>query len=101
MKNEVANRSQHRVEFDQAGCIGCNCCVIACKDLHDLPAGVNWLRIKEVESGTYPDVRVVYTLIANQRECDTCLDQLESGVDPECVLACPMRVLSFTRSEGG
>lgn len=32
-------------------CSGCKACQVACKDKHDLPAGVHWRRVYEVTAG--------------------------------------------------
>ena len=45
--------------FDQTRCTGCFACAVACKDWHDIDAGpVNWLRVRTIEEGKFPDVFV-------------------------------------------
>jgi anaerobic dimethyl sulfoxide reductase subunit B (iron-sulfur subunit) len=39
--------------FDLHKCIGCKACQVACKDLHDLPAGIFLRRVDEVAGGFY------------------------------------------------
>ena len=39
-------------------CTGCNACQIACKDAHDLPLGVNLLRIHAGETGENGQITV-------------------------------------------
>jgi anaerobic dimethyl sulfoxide reductase subunit B (iron-sulfur subunit) len=34
-------------------CSGCKTCQVACKDRHDLPAGVHWRRVYEVAAGAW------------------------------------------------
>jgi anaerobic dimethyl sulfoxide reductase subunit B len=34
-------------------CSGCKTCQVACKDRHDLPAGLHWRRVYEVTSGAW------------------------------------------------
>lgn len=72
--------------FDQTVCNGCKACQIACKDKHDLPAGVTWRRVVEYTGGTWqhdgntvtPNVFSYYTSIS----CNHC-------EDPICVKVCP------------
>ena len=33
--------------FNADECIGCSACEVACKQEHDLPAGVHWIRIRK------------------------------------------------------
>ena len=35
--------------FDQNRCIGCGACQVACKDRHDLPAGLLYRRVDTIE----------------------------------------------------
>ncbi len=70
---------QHGFFIDLSRCIGCNACVIACKQWHDIPPGsVKWLRIHQWETGCFPDVRIHIQPIM----CFHCQN-------PVCVAACP------------
>ena len=64
--------------FEQDACIGCAACQMACKDLHDLPVGVNWRRVTTHEFGRYPRPEVVHLSVS----CNHC-------VRPPCVDAGP------------
>ncbi|MBU2551722.1 MAG: 4Fe-4S dicluster domain-containing protein [Proteobacteria bacterium] len=65
--------------FDQTRCTGCYTCVVACKDWHDVEAGpVNWMRIRTMESGRFPDLFVAYLALA----CCHC-------ENPPCATVCP------------
>ena len=39
--------------FDAAACSGCKACQVACKDRHDLKAGIHWRRVYEVGGGVW------------------------------------------------
>ena len=39
--------------FDASACTGCKTCVIACKDRHDHPVGVNFRRVMHHEGGRW------------------------------------------------
>ena len=68
--------------FDQTRCTGCDTCVVACKDWHDVPAGpASWIRIKENLKGEYPDLSVSYLFLT----CFHCSS-------PICAHACPVRL---------
>jgi anaerobic dimethyl sulfoxide reductase subunit B (iron-sulfur subunit) len=62
---------------------------MACKDLHDLPVGVNWGWLAAQEGGVFPNPRVTYLF----RACYHC-------ARPECVDACPEGALVKRASDG-
>ena len=39
--------------LDSSACIGCKACQIACKDKNNLPVGVLWRRVVEVQGGEW------------------------------------------------
>ena len=145
---------QYGFFFDQSRCIGCNACVIACKQWHDIPPGpAKWMRVYQWEKDTFPKTRLHILAIpcyhcenpvcvkacpngalykeerygavlvdtdkcqgtrkcwlacpygAPQYEgdelglvmskCNMCIDRLEQGLKPICVLSCSMRALEF------
>jgi len=145
---------QHGFYFDQSRCIGCNACVVACKQWHNLPPGPQkWMRVYQWEKGALPNIRVHFlaipcyhcqkplcaeacpnqaifkeekygaVLIESKKctgrrkcwmacpygsivfasdgpeeiagKCNMCLDRLEGGKKPICVLSCSMRALEF------
>jgi molybdopterin-containing oxidoreductase family iron-sulfur binding subunit len=94
--------------FDLKRCIGCNACVIACKQENSLPDGVFFTRTLSQEYGVYPGVNRVYIpTLCNHCEDAPCEKVCPSGatytrddgivmVDPEkcigcgsCAVACP------------
>ena len=64
------------VFLDTTKCMGCGYCAWAC------PYGAPQYNPKA----------------GHMTKCDFCLDQLELGLPPACVAACPMRVLDVTES---
>jgi anaerobic dimethyl sulfoxide reductase subunit B len=76
--------------FDQTRCTGCNACLVACKDWHDIPAGSeNWIQLNYTEKGKFPNVFVSYMI----SPCWHCLD-------PVCVPACPVEAITKRESDG-
>jgi anaerobic dimethyl sulfoxide reductase subunit B (iron-sulfur subunit) len=76
--------------FDQTRCIGCHTCVVACKDWHDLPAGlVNWRRVDTRERGKFPDVKVSHMSLS----CNHCRQ-------PKCAEACPENAIGKREEDG-
>ena len=101
--------------FDEDRCVGCWNCVIACKSVNNLQAGINWISLTESWEGNYPEVRRKFVVtpclhcenppcltaclpgaifkraedgivVIDQYKCDGCRD---------CFTACPYRVLQF------
>ncbi len=63
---------------DLRRCTGCQTCTAACKLANGTPPGVQWRRVLDIESGTYPDVRRTFLPVS----CMHCSD-------PPCLKACP------------
>ncbi len=74
--------------IDNRRCIGCHACTVACKAEHEVPLGSFRTWVKNVEKGTFPDVRRYFTVL----RCNHC-------DDAPCVTICPTRAL-FTRPNG-
>ena len=73
---------------DLRRCIGCHTCETACKMENKVPLGVWPAWVKQIEKGTYPQVRMSFLpLLCNN--CD----------DPICVTVCPTKA-SFKREDG-
>jgi DMSO reductase iron-sulfur subunit len=54
--------AQYGFLIDLSRCIGCNACVISCKQWHDIPPGpIKWMRVYQWEKGAFPkiDLRVL------------------------------------------
>lgn len=63
---------------DLRRCTGCQTCTAACKLANGTPPGVQWRRVLDIESGTYPDVQRTFLPVS----CMHC-------GDPPCLKACP------------
>ncbi len=74
--------------IDNRKCIGCHACTTACKSEHDVPVGVNRTFVKQVEKGSFPDTRRLFSVM----RCNHC-------TDAPCVSICPTEAL-FTREDG-
>ena len=74
--------------IDNRKCIGCHACTVACKAEHDVPVGVNRTWVKQVEKGTFPNTRRVFSVM----RCNHC-------TDAPCVEICPVEAL-FYREDG-
>ena len=82
---------QYAFYFDSNACSGCKTCQVACRDKHDLPAGLQWRRVYEIAGGSWKqDVKgnwkpgiVAYNL---SMSCNHCEDAI-------CVSACPTKAL--------
>jgi len=75
---------QHGFYFDQSRCIGCNACLIACKQWHQLPPGPQkWMRVYQWENGSFPEIKVHFLAIP----CYHC-------EKPLCAKACPNGAIS-------
>jgi anaerobic dimethyl sulfoxide reductase subunit B (iron-sulfur subunit) len=76
--------------FDQTRCTGCDTCIVACKDWHDVPAGpASWIRVTEIEKGKFPDLWLAYLFTA----CFHC-------AEPICARACPVDAITKRESDG-
>lgn len=74
--------------IDNRKCIGCHACTVACKSEHDVPIGVNRTWVKQVEKGTFPDSRRLFSVM----RCNHC-------TDAPCVEICPVEAL-HVREDG-
>lgn len=74
--------------IDNRKCIGCHACTTACKSEHEVPVGVNRTWVKQVEKGTFPNTRRLFSVM----RCNHC-------TDAPCVEICPTEAL-YTREDG-
>ncbi len=81
---------QRGIYFDQDRCTGCFACSVACKDLHDTPAGpANWMQIHYREAGNFPDLFVSHQA-APCYHCD----------NPVCAFVCPNDAITKREDDG-
>lgn len=113
--------------LDTSACTGCKACQIACKDKNDLPVGVLWRRVVEIEGGEWlPRGEAwltsvfTYFVSASCMHCELpicaevcptqAITQREDGIvtiDPRrcmgcryCEMACPYRAPQFDTAQG-
>ena len=80
--------ARYGMAFDLRRCIGCNACVIGCKQENSLPDGVFFTRTLSEEYGVFPAVNRVYIpTLCNH--CD----------DAPCEKVCPSGA-TYTRDDG-
>ena len=76
--------------FDQTRCSGCYTCQVACKDWHDIPAGLaSWMRVTHLEEGKFPHLFAAYLV----NPCYHC-------ADPPCIPVCPAEAISKREEDG-
>ncbi len=81
---------QYAFYFDQTRCMGCQTCVVACKDWNNVkPGKAKWRNLHDVEEGAFPNVSVFMALYA----CNHC-------ENPACVAACPYQAIYKRSSDG-
>jgi Fe-S-cluster-containing dehydrogenase component/formate-dependent nitrite reductase membrane component NrfD len=80
-------RVKYGFVIDNRRCIGCHACTVACKAEHEVPLGKFRTWVKNVEKGSFPDVRRYFTVL----RCNHC-------DNAPCVTICPTRAL-FTRPD--
>ncbi len=86
----VDKNKQYAFYFDQTRCMGCQTCVVACKDWNKVQPGQAKLRnLHAEELGDFPNVSVFMTVFA----CNHCQH-------PACVDACPFDAI-YKRPEDG
>ncbi|MFW9782121.1 MAG: 4Fe-4S dicluster domain-containing protein, partial [Candidatus Heimdallarchaeota archaeon] len=82
--------TQIGIFINQDRCIGCFTCAVACKDWNDIEAGpVNWIRIKTIEMGKFPDPQLAF-LPSMCYHCEA----------PVCVKICPTIAITKRDSDG-
>jgi Fe-S-cluster-containing dehydrogenase component len=74
--------------IDLKRCIGCNACVLACKQEQGTPPGIHFARVITREVGTYPQAKRTFLPVL----CNHC-------ADPACEKACPTGA-TYTRPDG-
>ena len=81
---------QYAFYYDQSKCIGCNACVVACKDWNGVnPGPARWRRLTVTEEGSFPNLSVFNLVIA----CNHC-------ANPSCIPACPLGAIYKRQADG-
>ena len=80
--------ARYGMVFDIRRCIGCNACVVACKQENSLPDGVFFTRTLSEDYGVYPNAGRVYIPTL----CNHC-------EDAPCEKVCPSGA-TYTREDG-
>jgi molybdopterin-containing oxidoreductase family iron-sulfur binding subunit len=80
--------AKYGMVFDLRRCIGCNACVVACKQENTLPDGVFFTRTLSEQYGVYPNVNRVYIPTL----CNHC-------ENAPCEKVCPSGA-TYTREDG-
>jgi len=75
--------------FDQAKCIQCHGCELACKTWRNLEVGIRWREVKIIWVGDFPEVKNLSLSLA----CIHCHD-------PQCLNACPEAAISKRPEDG-
>lgn len=70
--------------IDNRKCIGCHACTTACKSEHEVPVGVFRTWVKQVEKGTFPHTRRLFSVL----RCNHC-------TNAPCVEICPVEALYY------
>jgi len=113
--------------LDSSACTGCKACQIACKDKNDLPVGVLWRRVVEVQGGewlprgeAWLTNAFAYFISAACMHCELpicaevcptqAITQRDDGIvsiDPQrcmgcryCEMACPYKAPQFDIAQG-
>ncbi|MDY6821687.1 MAG: 4Fe-4S dicluster domain-containing protein [Deferribacterota bacterium] len=76
--------------FDQNRCMGCDACVVACKDWNNVnPGPAEWRRKYVEEDGSFPNL-AIFNLVMSCNHC----------TNPACLKACPVGAI-YKREEDG
>ena len=75
--------------FNQAKCIGCRTCQVACKDKNDLEIGVIYRKVDLFEVGEFPTA-VAYPFSHTCNHCET----------PACTANCPTGAMYVNEEDG-
>jgi anaerobic dimethyl sulfoxide reductase subunit B (iron-sulfur subunit) len=70
-------------------CIQCHACEVACKSWRGVELGVNWRKVENIWSGSYPNVTCQSVSVS----CMHCLE-------PACLEVCPVGAISQRSKDG-
>jgi anaerobic dimethyl sulfoxide reductase subunit B (iron-sulfur subunit) len=88
--------SQLAFFINSDACSGCKTCQVACKDRHDLPAGLHWRRVYEITAGAWQKKGDAWTnTVAAYHLSVAC----HHCADPVCGKQCSVEAI-WKRSDG-
>jgi tetrathionate reductase subunit B len=87
-ETQKSKKVRYGMVIDLKKCIGCNACVIACKQENNIPIGNYRTWVKDVERGNYPQVKRGFIPVL----CNHC-------EDPICNRNCPVKA-TYQRPDG-
>lgn len=79
-------KKQFAFYYDSSRCSGCKTCQVACKDKHNLPVGILWRRVYEINSGDWTKQGNAWTNNVKAYNISLSCNHCE---DPICVKNCP------------
>ena len=88
MKKDNLSSVRYGMVIDLRRCIGCHSCSVACKNENEVPLGVWRSWVKQIERGTYPQVRKYFLPLL----CNNC-------ERPICTTVCPV-IATYKREDG-
>jgi len=88
MKKDNLSSVRYGMVIDLRRCIGCHSCSVACKNENEVPLGVWRSWVKQIERGTYPQVRKFFLPLL----CNNC-------ERPICTTVCPV-IATYKREDG-
>ena len=80
---------QYGFYFDADKCVLCRACEVACKAVHNIEPGIEWIRVVEIWDGVYPNVTRDFFALACMH-CDK----------PACIEVCPNGAISKRGEDG-
>ena len=75
-------------------CTGCHTCEVACKQEHNLPAGIWGIRVVEVG----PELtggKAILNIPVLTELCDLCEKRVKEGEPPTCVKHCQAGIMKY------
>jgi anaerobic dimethyl sulfoxide reductase subunit B len=80
---------QYGFYFDGDRCVQCHACEVACKSWNGLELGISWRKVRDLWSGTFPNV-------ANKTVSLSCMHCAK----PSCMEICPAKAISKRVEDG-
>ncbi len=81
--------AQKSIVFNADRCVDCHACEVACASVHGLEPGLKPIKITQIWSGRFPDIKTSFT----SKVCLQC-------ENPACKEACPTEAMSRRLEDG-